>query len=63
MAQLAFEQAKVHFDSHGMSDDCEGGDITTPPNCQTPLNKCSVEPFDIVTQGQKRPAQWQAAPD
>ena len=53
MAQLAFEQATVHSDSHGTSDECEGGDITTPPDRQTSLNKCSVEPFDHRDPGSK----------
>jgi len=47
MAQLAFQKTTVHSDSHGTSDDCEGGDNTTPPDRQTPLNRFHVvEPSD-----------------
>ena len=46
MAHLAFEQATVSSDSHGTSDDCEGGNTTTSPDRQTSLNKCCVAPSD-----------------
>jgi len=48
MAQLAFEKTTIHSDSHGTSDDCEGGDNTTPPTARRPwINVYSVvEPSD-----------------